>query len=134
MQADEDTRSQVIAALARLCALATAQDPALRSEFAGDADVLVLGSEAGELAEGQEGLDAFVRGLSRSATRYSWRWRRQAVSCAGDIAWLYADGEVTAHEVSGEERRPYRLTGVLERIEGSWLWRQFHGSEPWQPR
>ena len=48
----------------------------------------------------------------------------------GDVAWLFASGEVVVTDHGADTRVPYRLTGVLERRNGAWKWRQFHGSEP----
>jgi ketosteroid isomerase-like protein len=52
------------------------------------------------------------------------------VSSVGDVAWLYAEGHVVISGDDSEQRSPYRLTGVLERMAGTWRWRLFHGSEP----
>ena len=45
----------------------------------------------------------------------------------GDVAWLWLDGGLV---LDGRSHRPYRITGVLERRQGRWIWSLFHGSEP----
>ncbi|HSY27926.1 MAG TPA: hypothetical protein VK832_10515, partial [Burkholderiaceae bacterium] len=50
---------EVIASLDRLNLLLSNHDPAIQKEFASDSDVLLLGSDADELAIGHEQLDQF---------------------------------------------------------------------------
>jgi uncharacterized protein (TIGR02246 family) len=131
MRADPKTEQEVLAVFDRFNEAVPARDlPATMALFAQEADVLLLASEAGEVAIGRGDVLRFFTRIFSRPVRYSWEWSRRGVSSAGDIAWVFAEGEVVVRGVEGEKRGPYRITGVLVRREGRWLLVQFHGSEP----
>ncbi len=125
-----ETRKEVTAALQRLGVLVSCKDPAVLAEFASDAEVLLVGSEAGEVAEGPHALRDFFQRVFRSPASVGWEWRKVRISCAHDLAWLFAEGEVVIVTDARPRRRPYRLSAVLQRNGRRWLWKLFHGSEP----
>ncbi|MBU6437818.1 MAG: nuclear transport factor 2 family protein [Betaproteobacteria bacterium] len=104
------------------------RDRAIVSTFASDA--LLVGSEAGEVARGTQQLTTFFERIFSRSVRFSWQWRRLEVASAGDMAWFFAEGEVIMSAEASTSRAPYRLSGVLQRQGGRWLWQQFHGAEP----
>lgn len=119
-------------ALARLTTLLEHRDPALIDEFADDPDIVVIGSEADEIEIGRDRIARMVKSLAAGpAVRFEWTQTRS--SSSGDVAWLFATGSVVVTDKGTSTRVPYRLTGVLERRNGTWKWRQFHGSEPARP-
>jgi uncharacterized membrane protein/ketosteroid isomerase-like protein len=127
---DPRTREEVSAALDRLNQLLSARNTSIVDEFASTPDVILLGSEAGEVAIGRDQLAAFFDRLFALPVQLSWEWKERRISSEGDVAWVFADGSVVLTSPSGEMRAPYRMTGVLQRTAGQWRWRQFHGSEP----
>jgi ketosteroid isomerase-like protein len=130
MQSDAEVRSQVREVLERFNDLVSTQNLQVLAEFAPGDEVLLVGSDAGEVATGRQELEAFfARIFARDAT-FSWEWDRIDVSHAGDLAWFFADGWVVLSTAKEQRRAPYRITGVLERHGERWLWRQYHGSEP----
>jgi hypothetical protein len=98
--------------------------------FAADADVVVFGSGADERRLGRAELrEQLVRDWAQSeslSVEFGWH----SVSAAGPAAWVAT--EMTVHAViDGKERTfPGRLTAVLERRGGRWLWMQSHFSLP----
>ena len=98
--------------------------------FVHDAEVLLLGSEAGELARGTAALTEFFTSLFALPVRLGWVWHQSDVAALGDVAWLCAQGVVCVRHGAEDTQRPYRVTGVLVRRDGEWRWAQFHGSEP----
>lgn len=127
---DADTRSAVRAVLERFFHLVSTRDMRVLAEFAPGDDVLLVGSDAGEIATGPQEIEAFFTRIFARPPTFSWKSRRIHVSQAGDIAWFFADGEMTVESAQGPEKAPYRISGVLERIGDQWLWRQYHGSNP----
>ena len=125
-----EARTQVTAALQRLGMLVSRKDPSVLSEFAADADVLLVGSEGGEVVEGPAALRDFFQRVFRAPANVGWEWRKVRISSADDVAWLFAEGEVVVVTDARPQRRPYRLTGVLQRQGRKWVWKHFHGSEP----
>jgi ketosteroid isomerase-like protein len=120
-------------ALMRLNALLAERDMALVDEFLDSDDVLLVGSEMGEVARGREGVSAHFKEIFGRRRTLSFSWREVEVSVHGAVAFLHAEGEAVLTDAKGKaERRPYRLTGVFELHRGLWKWRLFHGSEPQQ--
>jgi ketosteroid isomerase-like protein len=130
MLSDADTLSAVREVLERFFHLVSTRDMRVLAEFAPGGDVLLVGSDAGEIATGPQEIEAFFTRIFAGTSTFSWKSRRIAVSQAGDIAWFFADGQMIVESTEGQEERPYRISGVLERIGDQWLWRQYHGSEP----
>lgn len=125
-----EAKREVTAALNRLGMLVSRKDPAVIGEFASDAEVLLVGSEGGEIVEGSGALREFFQRVFRAPANVGWEWRKVRVACEENVAWLFAEGEVVIVADARPQRRPYRLTGVLSRHGKRWIWRHFHGSEP----
>jgi ketosteroid isomerase-like protein len=130
MPVDEDARSEVKGVLERFNHLVATRNLKVLAEFAPGDDVLLIGSDEGEIAKGPQEIGAFFRRIFAHSSTFSWEWSRIDVSRVGDIAWLFADGWVIVTSPEGQVKTPYRITGVLELNGERWLWRQYHGSEP----
>ena len=128
MLTPNDLHDQIEATLSRLGALVAQRDLAVLSEFATDA--ILVGSDAGEIAEGVEELRTlFVRVFAQAQT-ISWEWETISTAASENIAWFFATGHFVATGPDAQTRLPYRLAGVLQWQSDRWVWRQFHGSEP----
>jgi ketosteroid isomerase-like protein len=128
VQADAQTREEVLLVLGEFrAAVAERRIEGLLSLFAPDADTTLIGSSLGEVARGPLELRSFLERTLAGPQRISWEWDVVSVSACGDVAWLSLDGALV---LDGSSARPYRITGVLERRQGRWLWSLFHGSEP----
>jgi len=99
--------------------------------FSPGEDVLLVGSESGEVARGREGIRRSLEELFERPEAYSFVWKSPDVSVAGELAWVFAEGSVLILGDDGAtDRLPYRMSGVLELVAGRWLWRMLVGSEP----
>lgn len=125
-----DLRSELLDLLDRLNGLVRGRDLRVLEEFAPHDDTLLVGSELGEVARGPGEMEAFFRAFFALPYTAGWVWRAVDIAGLGDVAWLFAEGDVIVIGADGEQRMPYRLAGVLERRDGRWTWRLFHGSEP----
>lgn len=130
MQSDADVKSQVYEVLERFIELVSTQNLQVLAKFAPDDDVLLIGSELGEVAAGRDELATFFARIFARETTFSWGWDRIEASHAGNLAWFFAEGRVILSITKEQRKSPYRISGVLERHDGRWLWRQYHGSEP----
>lgn len=130
MQSDVEMRTQVREVLKRFNDLVSTKNIKILAEFAPGDAVLLIGSEAGEVAAGRRELEAFFTRIFARDETFSWEWDRIEVSHAGDLAWFFADGRTILSTTLGRRSSPYRVTGVIERHGEHWLWRQYHGSEP----
>jgi ketosteroid isomerase-like protein len=126
--ADAEIREEVLLALGELrAAVAERRIEGALTLFAPDADATLIGSAAGEAARGPIELRAMLEEIFDAEATYSWQWGDVQVSALGDVAWLNTEGMLV---IDGVPERPYRISGVLERRSGRWLWVLFHGSEP----
>jgi uncharacterized protein (TIGR02246 family) len=95
-------------------------------------DVVFIGSGEGEESAGRDAIGPMFAALAPhlEGLRFSIVWETVDIDILGDIAVLCAYGPailVTSHR---DTTFRYRLTGVLLRRQGRWLWRVHHGSEP----
>ena len=128
MQADAQTREEILWTLGELrAAVSERRIEGVLSLFAPDADTTLIGSSLGEIARGPIELRGFLEQLFAEPQTVGWEWDDVSVSACGDVAWLWLEGALV---VGGRSDRAYRITGVLERRSGRWLWTLFHGSEP----
>ena len=91
----------------------------------------VLGSEAGEVAVGRNGVEGFFRGIYARAQPFRFDFPSRSWSVHGDVAWLTADGSVV--EPTSTDGKPYRLTAVFVVEDGAWKLALWSGSEPADP-
>lgn len=117
-------------ALIRLNGLLSRRDLSIVDEFVAAADTLLVGAEPGERARGRAEIEAYYEQLFARPEALSFSWSEVDVSVRGDVAWIHAEGHVIRKTDSGEDRRPFRLAGVLEPHAGDWKWRLFQGCEP----
>jgi hypothetical protein len=128
MHADRGVEQEVFAAVdAFLGHLAGRRLAAALECFAPDADVALYGSEVGEVVIGPEALRHFLGKLCERPYGPSFTLLRKRASVRASVAWFTAEAEVA---IGNQRIEPYRLTGVLEKRQGRWLWMLFAGSEP----
>jgi len=129
MWASDDDERAIFAAVDRFMESVAAKrlDETLAA-FSGDPDCALIGSEVGEEAFGPAALKNFFIGMFARPSIFSVTWRSRRASMNGDTAWFSA--EVDAHMSTSVRRGPYRITGVLVRRDGQWLWQLYHGGEP----
>lgn len=130
MLSDVEVRTQVRQALERFNHLVSTKNQQVLAEFAPSDEVLLIGSDDGEIATGRQELEAFFTRIFSNETSYSWEWDHIDVWHAGNLAWFFADGQVVLTTTKEQRKSPYRITGIMERRDSRWLWRQYHGSEP----
>jgi hypothetical protein len=126
--ADAETREEVLLALGEFrAAVSERRLEGALSLFAPDADATILGSSIGEIARGPIEMRPFLERLFAGAQTIAWEWDDVSISARDDVAWLWLEGALV---LDGRSDRAYRISGVLERRAGRWLWSLFHGSEP----
>jgi ketosteroid isomerase-like protein len=127
MRADAATEQAIFAAVdAFFDHLAERRLEETLAAFVPDRDAALYGSEVGEIAVGPEALRRFFESFYARPNGPRFAVGERRASVRGDVAWFTCAASVAIGEVVAE---PYRLTGVLERREGRWLWVLFNGSE-----
>ncbi|HEX5200609.1 nuclear transport factor 2 family protein [Paractinoplanes rhizophilus] len=89
------------------------------------------GSERGETANGRDALTALLGKVFRRAEAYAWKVTAATVHRHGDQAYVFteAEGEVRADTGVADEFA-YRVSGLVELVDGRWRWRHCQGGEP----
>ena len=95
-------------------------------------DVVFIGSGEGEEAVGRDGVARMLKRIApkAEATEFDLAWESVGVEVLGNVALVVAWGSASLVNERRTATTRYRLTGMLVREEGRWLWRVHHGSEP----
>lgn len=125
-----ELRAEIEAAINKISDLVNAKDDDLMGQFDQADDLLFVGSELYEIHRGVPDVEKFFRHLRDAELNVTWTWDMIDAGGEADIVWFMAHGQVHINVAGEEDRRPYRLSGVLVRRDGRLKWRQFHGSEP----
>ncbi len=131
-QPPADVKAEVRQALQRWSDLAGAGDlAAFMAQFDEGADLLVVGSDKGEVFQGRAAIEGWL-GKLLAGNRFGWQMDRVDIDANGDTAWAFVDGSMTVRSPDGKVRftAPYRFTAVLVKRGDRWAWRLFHGSVP----
>lgn len=96
-----------------------------------DADnIMVVGSDKGEISKGKEEINKWVGQLFKNAG-FSWEMNRIDIDNNKKTAWVFVDGKMIVNFHKGGQRiTPYRFTGIMVKKNGVWKWRLFDGSVP----
>jgi len=132
MKADEATRNAVNSVLNKLAeALKTKDLEAFMKLFANEPNMLTIGLEEKELSVGNHGLKDRMKKTFEEADSISIKYGWTSIKASGDAAWVASN---TTYKIKKKGKQevtiPARMTGVLEKIEGDWLWTQHHLSTP----
>jgi len=96
------------------------------------ADIMVVGSDKGEVFKGRAAIESWLSRLYKS-NGFSWNMDRVEISHGGDTAWAFVEGKMNvADKTTGSLlfSKPYRFSAVLVKRGDRWVWRLFHGSAP----
>lgn len=116
--------------LERFVAMVAGRDIALVDELWSEG-FLMVGSERGEICRTRAELAAKLTSLFASPATLVFDWPRREVRLVGTIGWIFAEGDlVIRRQGMPETRQPYLASCIFERVDGTWRWRQFFGSEP----
>ncbi|MBV9413016.1 MAG: nuclear transport factor 2 family protein [Acidimicrobiia bacterium] len=88
----------------------------------------VVGSEAGEVAMGRDGVEGFFRRIYARPQPFRFDFPSRSWRVQGDVAWLTADGSVL--EPTAADDKAYRLTAVFVLEDGAWKLALWSGAEP----
>jgi ketosteroid isomerase-like protein len=131
MKADQQTQTEVTQAFKGMFEAYKKKDlQGVLSFWAPDPDIVALGS--GEDEKGV-GVAQFTESLIRDWAQgevSSIGVKNFMISAAASVAWLSADINFHGKAAEGTFDLPLRLTGVMEKRYGRWLWVQMHLSTP----
>ena len=87
-----------------------------------------IGTDAGEIVEGEEGIAAYYRNHVASTEDFSITFINLDVQERGNVAWFYTRQVWKLKWKGTAEEFVMRMTGVLEKIDESWKFAQIHAS------
>ena len=105
---------------------------AVMALFDDEADILLVGSDKGEVFKGRAVMEGWLGQLYRG-NGFSWQMDRVDISSHGDTAWAFVEGKMHVRDkLTGKLRfsTPYRFSAVMVKRGDRWAWRLFHGSAP----
>jgi ketosteroid isomerase-like protein len=94
-------------------------------------DVGYAGSERAETAAGRDALAALLGDVFLRPEAYAWTATSSTVHRGGGSAYVFAEADGLVRTDSGAtESFPYRVSGLVELVDGRWRWRHCQGGEP----
>lgn len=122
----------VRSAVERLSAAFAARDvEAALACFVPDHEIGYAGSELGESATGRIAVAQLLKEVFARDEAYSWTVTTTTVHLYDETAYVYAEVDGLVRTDAGELTEfPYRISGLLEAVDGAWLWRHCQGCEP----
>ncbi len=118
--------------LAALNAATTQRDVAATMALFDDTDdIMLVGSDAGEVFKGRKILAAHLKEIYALPFVLSFDLPSVTVHVEGQTAWIFSEGTEVINEGEGKiSRTPYRLTVCLVKRGEHWKWQVFSGSVP----
>jgi ketosteroid isomerase-like protein len=94
-------------------------------------DIVVVGSDSGEVFVGRERVRAFMKIIVSMPFVFSFDMDQVFINNSRDIAWVFVDGKMVHTRSSGKVSKiPYRITAVMVKRGDEWKWKVFSGSIP----
>ena len=94
-------------------------------------DIMLVGSDAGEVFKGRKILSAHLKEIYALPFALSFDMPSVTVHVEGQTAWIFGEGAEVINEGDGKiTRTPYRFTICLVKRGPNWKWQVFSGSVP----
>ena len=93
-------------------------------------DAAFFGSDEGEFARGRDDLREFLTTIYAEPITYGWTWGHPVAGRHGDVVWFVALSQVILEGEGAPPPVPYRLSGVLCFVDGSWRFALLNGAQP----
>ena len=94
-------------------------------------DVMVVGSDVGEVAKGRKGLQGFIKWIYSQRFTFAFDLKEVVVHQEGDFAWVFTEGNMQHVKKDGAVTNiPYRFALTMVKRGDKWRWQLFHGSIP----
>jgi ketosteroid isomerase-like protein len=112
-------------------AMARRDVPAVMALFDDTDDILLVGSDTGEVFRGRAAVAGFIQALCGLPFVFSFDLPDVIIRHGGRSAWVFADGAmVHTRDNSQATRVPYRFSLAMVKRGHEWRWQLFHGAIP----
>lgn len=93
-------------------------------------DIMVVGSDSGEIFKGQASVKRFIGWLFAQYS-FNWEWDRVDIAYNENTAWAFTDGRMNVTDTKGNTiTTPYRFTAIFVKRRDGWKWKLYNGSIP----
>ena len=114
------------------CSMIKTKNPALIDELWSDGGFSLVGSERGEICLTREQVEAKLEVIFSSPRTLILEIGQRRISIVGNAGWIFAEAILRRQDAAGlDDARKYLAMCIFEKVEGTWRWRQFFGSEPY---
>jgi ketosteroid isomerase-like protein len=111
--------------------LATKDLQSVMSIYDDSDDIMVVGSDSGEVFIGKERVRVFMKMIVSMPFIFSFEIDKPVINQHQDIAWVFCDSKMVHTRTNGKVSKiPYRITAVLVKKGNEWKWKMFSGSIP----
>jgi len=111
--------------------LATKDLQKVMSVYDDSDDLMVVGSDSGEVFVGRERVQAFMKMIVSMPFVFSFELEPAVIRHDGNIAWVVTDDIMVLTSPNGKiTKLPYRITAVMVKKDTGWKWKMFTGSVP----
>jgi ketosteroid isomerase-like protein len=112
-------------------AMARRDVPAVMALFDDNDDILLVGSDTGEVFHGRSAVAGFIKALCGLPFVFSFEMPDVTTRRTGRSAWVFVDGAMVHSRDNGKvTRSPYRFSVAMVQRGRAWRWQVFHGSVP----
>jgi len=111
--------------------LATRNLETIMSVFDDTDDIIVVGSDTGEIFIGRERVKYFMQALIDMPFVFSFEMDLVSINAGQNTAWAFVDGKMVHTKNDGTALKiPYRIMAVMVKKDSGWKWKVFSGSIP----
>jgi ketosteroid isomerase-like protein len=94
-------------------------------------DIMVIGSDSGEVYIGKNRVQSFLKIIVSMPFVFSFEMDSLSINHSKNIAWFFGDGKMVHTRPNGKVSKvPYRITAVMVQKGNDWKWKVFSGSIP----
>jgi SnoaL-like domain len=130
--AQVDSDAAVSASLDSMNPLLARRDlPGFMALFEDTDDILLVGSDTGEVFRGRARVAGFLKQLYALPFTFSFDMTNVTIQRHADSAWAFVGGAMVHTAADGTAtKRPYRFSIAMVKVGQTWRWQLFHGSVP----
>ncbi|MCX6174621.1 MAG: nuclear transport factor 2 family protein [Ignavibacteriales bacterium] len=127
-----DTNSEIRRCLNRMNeVLATKDLQTVMTVYDNSDDIMVVGSDSGEVFIGRERVQEFMKVIVSMPFVFSFDMDQVIINHSENIAWVFVESKMVHTGSNGKVSKvPYRITAVMIKRGNEWKWKVFSGSIP----
>jgi ketosteroid isomerase-like protein len=111
--------------------LATKDVRSIMTIYDNSDDILVVGSDSGEVFVGRDRVQSFMKMIASMPFVFSFEMNQVLINSSQNVAWVFVDGNMVHTRSNGKVSKvPYRITAVMVKRDNEWKWKVFSGSIP----